>query len=140
MVSLTRHTQSQHRPPAQRARSPLTLAFLFYLVTIGAVLSACLRPLSADGALTTQSLTLAIVIGGGAGSTIGFLIGLVWVRSQWLALVGLFCGLAVGAIAGALALVRSEHFLELVWIALGGSWLIVLTICLAARFSKSPAT
>ncbi len=137
MVSPTPSAQSNTSPRSQLSSSPLSLAFLFYMVTIGAVLSACLRPLSADGVLTTQSLSLAIVIGGGAGSTIGFLIGLMWVRSQWLALIGLFSGLAVGAVAGALALVRADHFLELVWIALGGSWLIILTICLSTRFSKS---
>ncbi|MEO8268782.1 MAG: hypothetical protein ABI557_03615 [Aureliella sp.] len=119
-------------------RSPITLAFLFYLVTFGAILSAALRTLSSDATVTTRSLSLMIAIGAGLGSLCGWTLGMFVFRSWPLAGMGMVSGLCLGCVAGALTQISSKHFLEVNLIAGGGAWLMIVCMCLSARYRTEP--
>ncbi len=118
-------------------RSPITLAFFFYLITFGAIVSAALRTLSSDSTVTTQSLTLMIGVGAGLGSLCGWVLGMFAFRSWPLAGMGLVSGLCLGCVAGALTQIRSAHFLEVNLIATGGAWLMIVCMCLSARYQAA---
>jgi hypothetical protein len=120
-----------------RSQNPLSLAFLFYLVTLGAIISACLRPLSNNAGVTVQTLQTALGVLGVTGLLLGFLLGLFVFRRWLLALGGIFCGLCIGLLAGALTLISSENFFEVMLIAAAGGWLLIVAMCLAARFRVS---
>jgi hypothetical protein len=115
-------------------RSPITLAFLFYLVTFGGILSACLRPLATNELATVQSISLLVGIGVAIGSFGGLALGGIAFRSLQAAAIAAAVGVVVGAIAGGLALVQTNRFTELGFIAFGGSWILILVMCLSARF------
>lgn len=114
-------------------RSPITLAFFFYLITFGAIVSAALRTLSSDATVTTQALSLMISVGAGLGSLSGWALGMFVFRSWPLAGMGMVGGLCLGCVAGALTLISSKHFLEVNLIACGGAWLMIVCMCLSAR-------
>lgn len=124
--------------PLLAQRSPITLAFLFYLVTFGAIISACLRTLTQDGSLTTESLGALIASGAALGAAIGTVLGIFLYRSFSVAGIAFLCGLFVGAIAGALALIGSQRFLEISTIACMSSWLVIVAMALAARYRQVP--
>ena len=115
-------------------RSPITLAFFFYLVTFGAIVSAALRTLSSDATVTTQALSLMVGVGAGLGSLCGWTLGMFVFRSWPLAGMGLVSGLCLGCVAGALTQIGSKHFLEVNLIACGGAWLMIVCMCLSARY------
>lgn len=115
-------------------RSPITLSFIFYLVTFGAILSAALRTLPSNDSVTTQSLGLMIGIGAVLGSLCGWLLGLFLFRSWSLAGLGIVSGLCLGCVSGALTQINSSHFLQLNLIAAAGAWLMIVCMCLAARY------
>lgn len=117
-----------------RSRSPITLAFLFYLVTIGGILSACLRPLADSNLVTGVTLAVLIGIGIGLGVVSGAVLGLFFYRSLIVGLIGAGVGVAVGGLAGALSLVETQRFVELGFIAFGGSWLLIVIMCISAHF------
>ncbi len=119
-------------------RSPITLAFLFYLVTFGAIISACLRTLTQDGSVTTESLGALIAAGAALGAAIGTGLGLFLYRSFSVAGIASLCGMVMGAIAGALALIGSQRFLEISAIACMSSWLVIVAMALAARYKQVP--
>ena len=115
-------------------RSPISLGFIFYLVTFGAILSAALRTLSSNDLVTAQSLSLMVSIGAVLGSLSGWLLGLFLFRSWTLAGMGIVSGLCIGCVAGALTQISSSHFLQLNFIAAAGAWLMIVCMCLAARY------
>lgn len=137
MVNQSSHLPITNHQPAPRDgsnRSPITLAFLFYLVTFGAIISACLATLVDNETITRQSLQWSMIGGGTIGMLIGCLLGLLRFRRWSLAAAGTLSGLCVGLIAGALTLISSENFLQINLIAAVGGWLIILSMCLSARY------
>ena len=124
-------------PPWTNQRSPITLAFLFYLVTFGGIVSSCLGTLSVNEGTTRESLQLALAVCGGLGMAIGFFLGLLRFRRWSLAGLGMLSGAVIGAIAGALTRISVDNFLQINLIACSGSWLMIVVMCLAARY-RSP--
>lgn len=114
-------------------RSPLTMAMLFYVVTAGAIVSACLRSLVGRVELTSAPF-LAVLVG---GSTIGFFSGLIFgfffFRSIKAASVSSCVAIVVGGVAGALAMVGGDSFFETSLIAFAGCWLMVVVMLVSAR-------
>ncbi len=121
-----------------KQRSPISLAFLFNLMTFGGIISACLRTLTKDGSVTTEALGALILLGVVIGAVAGGVLGLFYFRSFSLTAIACVCGVGVGAIAGAVALIHSDRFLEIGAIACSGSWAVVLAMCLVARNKKIP--
>lgn len=131
---------THHHPPPLRHtsdRSPITLAFLFYLVTFGGIISACLGTLADNEAVTRQSLQWALLVCGAIGMLIGFLLGLLRFRRWSIAATGTLSGLCVGLIAGAMTLISAENFLQVNLIAAVGGWLMIVAMCLTARYKAA---
>lgn len=139
MVKQSSHPATTDRrsavPHHSSTRSPITLAFLFYLVTFGGIISACLGTLAGNEAVTRQALQWSMIGGGAIGAVIGSLLGLLRFRQWWLAAAGALSGFCVGLIAGALTLISSENFLQVNLIAAVGGWLMILSMCLTARYT-----
>ncbi len=117
-------------------RGPITIAFLFYLVTVGAIISACLRTLTSD--TTGRAIVQMVFIGIAIGLVGGGVVGVFYFRTLRFAVIGTLVGTVVGAIAGGLALVDNERFVELASIAFCGSWLMIVVMLVAARFRSDP--
>ena len=130
---VTRSAASGH------ARNPFSIAFLFYLVTLAAILSACLRTLLGESAVTVPLLARMIVVGVTMGLFVGGLAGGSYFKGWKAIWLGMIVGAAVGAVAGSLTLIQHAHFWEIVWIAFFGCWIMIVVILLAARFqSQTP--
>lgn len=112
------------------------MALLFYLVTAGALISASLRTLVGDDAITSQSLGRLIIAGVVLGLISGVVVGYYFFKSRLAAFICSGVGIGVGAIAGGLAAVDGNRFGELSLIGFGGSWLLILVMLLSARFRK----
>ena len=98
----SRPAATNHRPAAPHhtsTRSPITLAFLFYLVTFGGIISACLGTLAGNEAVTRQSLQWSMIGGGAMGRVIGGFVGSLGFGRWCLAVAGTHSGLFVGLIA-----------------------------------------
>lgn len=109
---------------------------MFYIVTVGGILSACLRTLVGSPVLTGESLQRLILAGIVVGWVSGLLLGLYVIRGRLAAVLCSCVGILVGAVAGALALVRAEYFGEIAAIAFFGCWIMVLAMLISARFAK----
>lgn len=123
-----------NNPQALQPNSAFSIALLFYLVTLGAIVSACLRLPFGESTFTiegvTRSLTFGVVIGMLVGSTLAAIY-----FKRWVALAfGLLAGILIGGIAGILVLSPPERFMEIVGIAFVGCWLILATMVFSARF------
>ncbi len=118
-------------------RNPVTVALLFYVVTVGAILSACLRTLVGDDTLTGESLQRVVLIGIVVGLLSGGILGFYVIKGRLSAVVASSIGILVGAIAGGLSLVQSKYFYEITLIAFAGCWLLIVVMLLSARFGYS---
>lgn len=119
-----------------KQRSPLTMAMLFYVVTVSGIISACLRTLVGNQAVTTQSMTVVLLAGIVIGLIGGGLIGLVYFKTIKAGFIASSMGILVGGLAGGLALVDGKYFMEVTFIAFGGSWMLILIMLLSARFRQ----
>ena len=124
------------KPDQATQRGSLTVGMLFYFMTLGGIISACLATLVGNAALTDEALTRVLLITVGIGFLSGGVIGFYYLKSRKAALIGCCAGILVGAVAGGLALVRAEHFTQIMLIAFGGCALLMLVMLLAMRFSK----
>lgn len=121
---------------ANGRRSVLTITLLFYLVTSGAILSACLRSLVGRVELTDASFVGVLIGGSAIGLFASMISGYFYFRSVTAAVVSGGAGIFVGAIAGGLALVGSDAFVEVAIIAFGGCWLMLMVMLLTARLQS----
>lgn len=117
-------------------RNPLSVALLFYIVTLGAIVSACLRSLVVSDDVTVQSLAFLIGFGIAIGFFGGVTIGAFYFKGFFASSIAAAVGVGVGGLAGALALVDGSNFEEISLTAFGGCWVLILMMLLATRFSK----
>jgi len=115
-------------------RNPISIAMLFYVLTLAAIVAACLGKLSMTEGVTKTALGAAAAVGGVVGLLTGFLGGSFYFKSFKAASIGLGVGLVLGAVGGVLTVVRGEHFLQMMSIAFAGCWLMIVVMLLAARF------
>ena len=120
--------------PLNEHRNPISIAMLFYVLTLAAIVAACLGRLSGDARVTYG--TLGTAIGGGSfiGLLIGFLGGTFYFKSVKASLVGFAVGALLGTAAGALTIIREVNFVPMMTIAFSGCWLMVVVMLLAARW------
>ncbi|MEZ6133733.1 MAG: hypothetical protein R3C53_02370 [Pirellulaceae bacterium] len=119
--------------PLPRSQSPVSIAFLFYLVTLAAIISACLRTLFVSENVTSQ-LVVALVSGGTLlGLICGGSVGFFYLKTILAGVVGMLVGACVGALAGCLALVQHSHFAEVSLTAYLGCWLLICVMLVVAR-------
>ncbi len=120
-------------PPRHAEGSPLSVALLFYIMTLCAIAVACIRTL-ATNEYATWSVTLAsAAIAGLLGLLSGIVAGLVY-RSRGLDFF-LFpvVGIILGAFAGLLLIVDVKHFLDIMTVAFVGSWTLIVMMLYVAR-------
>ena len=122
-----------HAPPAEH-RNPISIAMLFYVLTLSAIVAACLSRLSGDSRITYVSLGTAIAGGTFTGLLIGFLGGTFYFKSVRASLIGFGMGAIVGTVAGALTLIREANFIPLMAITFNGCWLMIVVMLFAARW------
>ena len=118
-----------------KSRNPLTMAMMFYVVTIGGIVSASMRSLSESAVATNESLVRLCSIGGAIGFTLGSALGFFIFRKSSALMAGGVIGTLVGTVAGGLALIETKNFLEISLLAFGGCWLLVVVMLLSARFN-----
>lgn len=119
-----------------RERNPLTIAFLFYVVTLGAILSASLRTLVGDEQATSGAFGVAFSLGAMLGIVAGLGLGFFYFRSAMASGMGLIAGILTGLVAGAISLVDSRHFVEISTLTFVGCWVLVLCMAFSARFKR----
>lgn len=121
-------------PKTEAQRNPISIALLFYVVTLAAIVAASLGRLSSDELVTIRSLLVMILTGSILGLCLGFATGLFYFKSLKGMLIGMGVGLIMGAGAGALALVSHHHFLANMTIAFAGCWIVILMMLATARY------
>lgn len=120
--------------PSAEHRNPISIAMLFYVLTLAAIVAACLGRMSGDQAATYGVLGAAIASGSFLGLVIGFLGGTFYFKSVKAALVGFGVGTILGSVAGALMVIKEVNYVPMMTIAFSGCWLMVVVMLLAARW------
>ena len=120
----------------QSAQSPLTITLLFYIVTMGGIVSACLSTLSGNENVTTVAVAVALGAGATIGVKLGIFVGLFYFRRVRDCGIGAVVGAGVGLVAGGLSLVSSEDYWSVASLSFAGCWLLVLLMLVSARFRK----
>ncbi|MEM7557817.1 MAG: hypothetical protein AAF394_01715 [Planctomycetota bacterium] len=120
----------------QSAQSPLTITLLFYIVTMGGIVSACLATLSGNENVTVLALAAALGVGATIGIMLGVFVGLFYFRRVRDCGVSAVVGAGVGLVAGGLSLVSSEDYWTVASLSFVGCWLLALLMLASARFRK----
>ncbi len=131
------NTNSPSELSRETQRKPLSIALLFYLVTLAAIVAASLRHLPNDDAITVEALIAALVAGGIIGLGFGLAAGITYFKSGTATTIAMASGILIGCAAGAVALIRAEHFIANMSIAFGGCWIVILMMLTTARFQAS---
>ncbi len=113
-------------------RSPISLSMLFYFVTIAAIVAANIRFIQSDSSVTFNQVVLACTICALTGMVLGFGMWGRGIAKYWPAPL---LGFALGAAVGPLLCVRLTHFSELIAMSFFGSWILIVLMCVTARFS-----
>ncbi len=114
-------------------QSPISVALMFYIVTMSAIAVACLRSVASNEFATWGATAQCIAGSGALGLISGVVSGFVY-RSRGLDFFLMpIAGSVVGAFAGILLLVDVQHYLEILFVAFLGSWLLIATMLLATR-------
>lgn len=120
----------------QSVQSPLTITLLFYIVTMGGIVSACLATLGGNENVTVLAVAAALGVGATIGIKLGVFVGLFYFRRLRDCGVGAVVGAGVGLVAGGLSLVSSEDYWTVASLSFVGCWLLVLLMLASARFRK----
>jgi uncharacterized membrane protein len=126
-------TNAEQTPAADAERNPISIAFIFYLVTFASIIAAVLSRLTVNEQVTWQVLAASIVAGTVLGLTIGLLAGMLYFRSRKAALIGMGIGIPIGLCSGALVLVSDERFLANMAVTFAGCWLVIVMMLVSAR-------
>jgi len=124
----------ESQPQLNEHRNPISIAMLFYILTLAAIVAACLGRLSGDARVTYGTLGAAIAGGSFIGMLIGFLGGTFYFKSVKASLIGFVVGVMLGTVAGALTIIREVNFVSMMTIAFSGCWLMIVFMLLAARW------
>lgn len=130
----TQSNDSEIAASVSRNRNPISLAFLFYLVTLGAIVSASLRTLVDDESVTTLRLGVCLAVGTMMGLFIGLGVGIFHFRRLHATVAATMSSMLVGVVSGGLSLVRGEQFVYLSVISFVGCWILIAIVLIAARF------
>lgn len=120
----------------QSPQSPLTITLLFYIVTMGGIVSACLATLGGNENVTVLAVAAALGVGATIGVVLGIFVGLFYFRRVRDCGVGAGVGAGVGLVAGGLSLVSSEDYWTVATLSFFGCWLLALLMLTSARFRK----
>lgn len=115
---------------------PLSVALLFYIVTVSAIATACLRTLADNEFATWAATTQTSIAASGLGLVSGAVAGFVY-RTRGLDFFLLpVVGCVIGAFSGLLLMVDEKYFTEVVLLAFSGCWVLIIGMLLVARFQS----
>ena len=117
------------------SKNPISIAMLFYVLTLAGILASCFGRLETNGSVTQTAITWALIIGSVTGTVLGMVGGAFYFRSAKAAVITLLIGGVLGAAGGVLTLIREKHYLSILTIAFAGCWLLIVLMLLKARFS-----
>ena len=118
------------------SRSVVSLATMFYLVTIGAVFSACLRLLFIDDGPTAEAYAKVAMVGVVLGTSVGSICCGFYYQQARQGMLGALVGGCLGAVYGLVSLIPIALFYELYLTAFAGCWLLIVLMLGMARFQK----
>lgn len=122
-----------HTPPESLQRNPVTISMLFYVVTLGAIVSAGLRGLTANESLTMASVSTVLGVSVVLGLVLGVHVGIVAIKGWLGAVAAGLSGMLIGGLSGALLLINQQDFTTTLLISLLGCWLLIVIMLLAAK-------
>ncbi len=120
-------------------RNQMTIGLLFYVVTCFGIISASLRSIVGDSAITSNLFSIALGAGAGAGFSAGSAAGLLYFRRKYSVFVATVTGTIVGLTAGSLALVQGDRFFEIATTVFGGCWILIVLVLGLTRAQESTA-
>ena len=109
-------------------QNPISLAMLFYMVTVAAILLGCYRYIAPTNATGSQYLAASLL-----GAFIGFFAGAALILRKANPMISSALGMLVGASVGPVLCIRAVDFGSILLVTFVGGWLMVLLVCLAAR-------
>lgn len=115
-------------------RNPISIAMLFYILTLAAIVAACLGRMSGDATATASALGAATAGGCFFGLILGFLGGTFYFKSVSASLIGVGVGATLGIVAGALTVIKEVNYVPMMTIAFSGCWLMIVVMLLGARW------
>ncbi len=124
-----------HSKSRASSRRGASLAMLFYIVTVAAMLAACLKSLEGDKSISIQALVAILIIASAVSGAVGFVAGWFRIGKFRYAVLGAFLGMAIGAVAGLLIQIRPKNFVGNMNTLYIGCWCIMLIMLIASRFS-----
>ena len=122
---------------AHRPANPISIAMLFYVVTLAAILAACFRTVFSEKLATGNAVAAFLIAGGIVGFSVGSLEG--FRRGGTSAWSGPLIGLALGILWGPLAMIQSIHFASVIGLAFTGCGIMVVVMLVAARYFQTPS-
>lgn len=125
------------RAATSQHRNPISIAMMFYILTLAAILAACLGRMSNDTKISTGSLTASIEAGSFLGLVIGVLGGAFYFKSAKATAIGAATGALLGTVAGPLTIIGESNFSTMMTITYCGCWLLMVVMLLAARWQGS---
>lgn len=115
---------------------PLSVALLFYIVTVSAIATACLRTLANNEFATWEATTQISIAVAGLGLVCGVIAGFVYRTSGLDFFLLPVVGCVVGAFSGLLLLIDAKYFTEVLLLAFSGCWVLIVGMLLVARFQS----
>lgn len=122
----------------QRSTDSVSLAFLFYLVTLAAIITACLNLIIGNKLATWPVVWTAGFVCAILGGILGTIFAYRQSRNVPGTSLGGILGAIVGIAAGLISLVEPSRFVSLMNIAFGGSMVLILSMLVMARFQNDP--
>ncbi len=116
----------------------ISLAFLFYVVTLSGIVAACVRMVIGNEFATWPTIWAVI---GGCGA-ICWLTGQIMAYQRNRTVAGTMIGGAIGAllgvVAGLVTLIPAENYFDLLNAAFGGTLVLVAVMLVLTRFQRQP--
>ena len=133
-------TDSESLSASARTRSgdSVSLAFLFYIVTLAAIIAACAKLIIGNELATWPVVWTAAFVCALIGGILGTVFAYRQSRNVSGTSLGGILGAIVGILAGLVALIQPDRYLNLMGIAFGGSLILILMMLILARFQKQP--
>lgn len=118
---------------------PVSIAMLFHLVTLAAILAACARFLQSgtEGAVAYDGIAELLIGGAILGLALGSIAAFFNTGYRWMS--PLF-GIGMGLIATPFLLIQIENYLAITSIAFVGSWILIAFAMCVARWRGNGGT
>ena len=123
--------------PMVEQKHPISIATLFYLVTLSAIVATCARYLELDEVDKVPiSGVVGLLVGGAVfGLIVGSIVAIQRPFYRWLS--PLF-GVLVGCVASPLLLIPIDNYRHILTISFVGCWILIVFSLVVARLRDDP--